>query len=195
MSKSVFTTFEVGDLCQVYHTTVINWINKGQLKAYKTPGKHRRILKEDLLRFMRQFGIHIPRELSEQKRKVLAVDDDPAMLKLLRKTFSSQAETIELQITDSGVEALVQVGREAPDLVILDVIMPGMDGIQVCEALRSNPKTAGIKIIAITGKKLAGPQDRFLRKNIDEIFSKPFSPSKLLETSLRLLGIDTKAVR
>src|SRR5258706_12471961 len=86
LRKEFFTTFEVGEICQVYHTTVINWINKGQLKAYTTPGKHRRIQKNDLVAFMKKFNIRIPTEFHSQK-KTLIVDDDKTNLKLLEKSF------------------------------------------------------------------------------------------------------------
>ena len=193
MAKEFFTTFEVGELCQVYHTSVINWINKGQLKAHTTPGKHRRIQKDDLLRFMEEFNIPIPPELKNNKHKILIVDDDPAVLNLLEKTFSPLSNSVELQMTTNGVEALVSIGKDVPELIILDVIMPEMDGIQVCHTLRSRPETKDIKIVAITGEKLAEDQETFLKANVERIYKKPFSPLQLLNKSRTLLGLEEKS--
>jgi excisionase family DNA binding protein len=190
MPKDYYTTFEVGELCQVYHTTVINWVNKKQLKAYKTPGKHRRILRSDLIEFMKKFNIPIPAELLGLKKKVLAVDDDPAVLKLFQKAFS-RLPSVQLQTTLNGVEALVSVGKQIPDLMILDVVMPGMDGIQVCRTLRSNPDTRDIKTIVVTGKNLSDDQQKFLDENVDAILAKPFSPLSLIEKSRSLLSLET----
>lgn len=189
MERDFFTTFEVGKLCQVYHTTVINWINKGQLKAYTTPGKHRRIQKNDLLDFMRKFNIHIPPELQDQK-KILVVDDDKSMLRLIERAFSKNSSTIQVQLISNGVEALVSVGKEIPDLIILDIVMPGMDGIEVCRTLKSNPQTEKIKIIVISGVKISEEQEKFLKKNVDEIFQKPFSILKLVDAAYALIGLE-----
>src|SRR5258706_52949 len=133
LQKEFFTTFEVGEICQVYHTTVINWINKGQLKAYTTPGKHRRIQKNDLVVFMEKFNIRIPAEFRHQK-KILIVDDDKTNLKLLEKSFQRFLPSTSVQTTTSGFEALVSVGKDVPDLIVLDVVMPGLDGIEVCKS-------------------------------------------------------------
>src|SRR5687768_13077245 len=99
IDKEFFTTFEVGRLCQVYHTTVINWINKGQLKASVTPGKHRRIQRIDLMDFMLRFNVRIPPELQEQRKRVLVVDDDRAMLRLIETAFSRHLTSADIQTT------------------------------------------------------------------------------------------------
>jgi CheY-like chemotaxis protein len=79
------------------------------------------------------------------------------------------------------MEALVMLGKSNFDLIILDVIMPGMDGIQFCRTIRKNPDTTGIKIIAITGKQLSEEQEYYLNVNAMCILKKPFLPSVLLE--------------
>jgi len=192
MDKNFFTTFEVGALCQVYHTSVINWVNKGQLKAHTTPGKHRRIQKDDLLKFMKEFKFPVPPELKSSEHKILAVDDDLVTLKLLKKAFFPYSQKIHLQATTNGIEALVLIGKDRPDLIILDVVMPEMDGIQVCRVLKSRPETQGIKIVAITGQELSENEESFLNENVEGLFRKPFSPLELIEKSFTLLGLKEK---
>jgi excisionase family DNA binding protein len=187
MEKEFYTTFEVGKLCQVYHTTVINWINKGQLKAYTTLGRHRRIQRADLLNFMSRCGIRIPSELKHANKKVLVVDDDKSIQRLIQRIIIKSFLGTDVESVDNGVEALVSVGRHVPDLIVLDIVMPGMDGLEVCKLLRSNPTTRSMKIIAITGKKLAAEEEKFLKKNVDDFFRKPFSPLKLQHSIATLL--------
>ncbi len=187
--KISFTTFEVGEICQVYHTTVINWINKGQLKAYKTPGKHRRIQRDDLIMFMEEFNIPIPGSLKDLNKKVLVVDDDPNIHKVLKKALA-RIPSLQIQTSDNGIEALVSIGRDMPDLVFLDIIMPGMDGIQVCQTLATNVGTSKTKIIVLTGQRLTNDQEKFLHQNVDAIFPKPFSTLDLIEKTSTLLGLE-----
>jgi len=189
MTKKYLTTFEVGELCQVYHTTVINWVNKGQLKAHTTPGRHRRIQRDDLLKFMKEFNIPIPHELANSMHKVLVVDDDLAVLSVLKKAFAPLSKSIQLQTTTNGVEALVLIGKDVPDMIILDVIMPEMDGIQVCRTLKSRSDTKDIQIVAITGQELSEDQENFLKENVEELYKKPFSPVQLVEKTCALLGV------
>ncbi len=192
MEKRLFTTFEVGQLCKVYHTTVINWINKGQLKAFTTPGKHRRIERNDLLDFIKEFNIPIPPQLKETK-KILIVDDDKSILHLVEKATAKLGPSIELRSTASGIEALVMVGQDAPDLMILDVVMPGMDGIQVCRTLKANPKTKYIKILCMTGKLLDHEQESFLTHNVEALLKKPFSIRDLMGKASELLNLEVLA--
>ena len=190
--KQFFTTFEVGDLCQVYHTTVINWINKGQLKAYTTPGRHRRIQRADLLAFMKKFNIRIPPGFEKAHKTVLAIDDDPAVLRVLQRAFAG-IHQLRLQTTSNGVEALVLIGKSVPDLVILDIVMPEVDGYEVCRTLRSKPETKSIKIIVITGKKPSDEQGKFLKQNAEAVYSKPFSARALVDNVCTLLEVRTTA--
>jgi excisionase family DNA binding protein len=193
LGKDVFTTFEVGRICGVFHTTVINWINKGRLKAYTTPGKHRRIQKTDLLEFMKKFNIRIPKGFEDGERRVLVIDDEPHILQLIGRILTKSLPAAHVQLFSNAVEALVEIGKNIPDLIILDVVMPSMDGIEVCKTLRSAPQTARIRIIAVTGKKLSDEQETYLRQNVESVFRKPFSPMKLAETAVSL--VDQTATR
>src|SRR6185369_15954578 len=84
-----FTTFEVAKICGVFHTTVINWVNKGKLKAHSTPGGHRRIQLPDLIAFMTQFDMPIPGDLHQRARRILIVEDDPSVQRMLQRTLSA----------------------------------------------------------------------------------------------------------
>jgi len=179
--KKFLTTSEAAEICGVAHTTVIRWIGGGKLKAHETPGGHRRIDQWDLVRFLKQFKIPVPNSLGDGRFRILAVDDETKILSMMRKTFSKYPDEIEFCSTTSGMEALVMLGKSRFDLIILDVVMPDMDGIQVCITLKQNPDTAGIKIIVITGHQLLEEQEEYLKGNAECVIKKPFSPSVMLE--------------
>jgi len=188
MSKKFFTTFDVAELCGVVHTTVIRWIEEGKLTAYETPGGHRRIPAEHLLRFMKNLNIPIPQSLSETPVSVLVIDDEEPVLKMIQNIMKHYLPDIQVRICLNGIEALVAIGKQPPDLIIMDVIMPEMDGIQMCQRLKASPETSAIKIIAMSGKKLSQEQLQFITQNTDYFMQKPFSPQFLAEKICKILN-------
>jgi excisionase family DNA binding protein len=179
--KKFFTTSEAAQICGVAHTTVIRWITEGKLKAHETPGGHRRIERVELVSFMQEFKIPVPSSVGDLRFKILAVDDDKHMLGMIRRMFSVETKEIDLHTTTKGMEALMMIGKTPFNLIILDVIMPDMDGIEVCKTLKRNPDTADVKIIAITGKVLSDEQEEYLKRNTECVLRKPFSTSLLFE--------------
>ncbi|HCC46911.1 MAG TPA: hypothetical protein DEQ38_02150 [Elusimicrobia bacterium] len=179
--KKFLTTSEAAEICGVAHTTVIRWITDGKLKAHETPGGHRRIDREELLDFLHQFKIPVPQSLADSRYRILVVDDDREVLAMLGRVFSEYGETIELHTTASGMEALVLLGQSRYDLLILDVVMPEMDGMQVCSTIKTNPDISGIRIIVITGHQLSEEQEEYLKKNAEAVMYKPLQPTLLLE--------------
>src|SRR6058998_1554868 len=149
--RSFYTTFEIGEICEVNPTTVQNWVKEKKLKAYLTPGGHRRVRREDLASFMREFGMPIPPELADDRVSIVIVDDDENIRKLLTSIIKRRDDTIDVWTAGNGVEALLLIGECKPDLVILDVMLPGMDGIEVCKKLKANPATSRVRIAAISG--------------------------------------------
>src|SRR5258705_12065060 len=105
--KAVFTTFEAAKLCHVSPLSIINWVNAGRLPAFRTPGGHRRIRREDLARFMRENGIPLPEELRDGsgRSRVLVVDDEPAIRDLFAESLSQRAAPYEVLTGADGSEA------------------------------------------------------------------------------------------
>jgi excisionase family DNA binding protein len=192
MAKKTYTTFEVGEICGVYPTTVINWVNQKKLPAFVTPGGHRRIRREDLVSFLKKYNFPTPVELLGSRRRVLIVDDDVAFARMLLKAFDAHQDQFDAQAIHNGIEALVAVGKKPPDLVILDVVMPIVDGATVCATLRSNPDTRHIRIIAMTGKRLSDESTRFIRSRSDGLYRKPFEPASLVRRAAEILKMELK---
>src|SRR5215469_430823 len=124
-AKSIYTTHEVSRLLHVNPRSVINWIEQNLLSSYRTPGGHRRIRRDDLLVFLRKHQIPTPESLVEGKFNVLIVDDEQEIVDLV-KTFLTRQGGYEVFTASDGITALLAVGRARPDLLILDIMIPGV---------------------------------------------------------------------
>jgi len=179
MIKNFYTTHQASKFCNVYPTTVINWIKEGLLSAYTTPGGHRRIKKDDLLNLMQKNNMPIPEELTKgDKNRVLVIDDDPKILRMI-KTILSQ-EGLEVSTADSGFQAGLLISNWLPDIIILDILMPHMDGFEVCSRLKGDEKTKDIAIIAVTVLKDAKEIKKMNSCGITDYISKPFKSEELV---------------
>ncbi|MGD0308723.1 MAG: response regulator [Acidobacteriota bacterium] len=185
--KSFLTTFEISQICEVNPTTVQNWVKEKKLKAYVTPGGHRRVRREDLISFMKEFGMPIPTELAEVPTFILIVDDEKDIIDLLTSLMRITDGEIEIAGARSGVEALLIIGERKPDLLILDIMMPGMNGIEVCQRLKGSPVTQKIKIVAISGVPDPAIRQRALAAGADLFFPKPLDMISFRDSCFNLL--------
>ena len=117
--------------------------------------------------------------------RILVVDDVPANLRLLEAKL--RAEYFEVALAASGPEALALSSAWAPDVVLLDVMMPGMDGYEVCRRLKSQPATAHIPVVMVTALVEQSERVRGLEAGADDFLSKPVEPDRLFSTLLRWL--------
>jgi two-component system phosphate regulon response regulator PhoB len=123
--------------------------------------------------------------MAAPKRRVLLADDDPSLLRLISTTLGTGDFDL-LQALD-GQEALELAQRERPDLILLDINMPRLDGFQVCEQLKQDPQTAGIKVVMLTARGSEADRARGRECGADDYFVKPFSPIQLLNKVYALL--------
>lgn len=184
-SKTIYTTHEVSRLLHVNPRSVINWIEQNLLPSYRTPGGHRRIRHDDLLAFLRKHQIPTPASLVDGKFGVLIVDDQTEIVDVLR-TFLQRQGGYEIASASDGITALIEVGRLKPDLLILDIMIPGVDGIEVCRRIKadSSNKTA---IIAVSGN--AEKEKKILQAGADAFMLKPIDLDKLQAEARRLLRV------
>lgn len=180
MGKDFYTTHQASKFCDVYPTTVINWIREGILPAYTTPGGHRRIKKDDLIKLMKKNNMPIPEELIKSgKNRVLVIDDDPKILKMINTVLSSE-EDLEVRTADSGFQAGLLISNWLPDIILLDMLMPEMDGFAVSRQLKSDEKTKDVPIIAVTVLKDPKEIKRMRSAGITDYISKPFKSEDLV---------------
>jgi excisionase family DNA binding protein len=179
--KAVFTTFETAKLCHVSPLSIINWVNAGRLPAFRTPGGHRRIRREDLIRFMRDNGIPLPDELKDGsgRTKVLVVDDEAGIREVMSEHLTTRANPYEVMTASDGFEAGKLTATFQPEVVLLDLKMPGLDGFQVCRTIKADPETSSTIVIGMTGYFSPETEARILECGAIRCFSKPVEPSTL----------------
>jgi excisionase family DNA binding protein len=164
--RRFFTTSEVARYCAVTNDGVLKWIKSGKLRAFSTPGGHYRVSAEDFRTFLNRFDMPVDESFfrgSERRRSVLVVDDEPNIREIVRRLLSEMDEDMHIEEACDGYEAGIKVGSLQPDLVIMDVMMPRVDGISLCRSIRDNPKTEMIKVLAIT----AFPEQDNVKKMYD----------------------------
>ncbi len=179
--KLVFTTFEAAKLCHVSPLSIINWVNAGKLPAFRTPGGHRRIRRDDLVRFMKESGIPVPEAIREGsgRPKVLVVDDEPSIRRVLEEYLTSRPNPYAVSTAADGFEAGRLVASFRPDVVLLDLRMPGLDGFQVCRTIKADADGAGVIVIAMTGYHTPETEQKILECGALRCVAKPIEPSAL----------------
>ena len=183
--KTIYTTHDVSRLLHVNPRSVINWIEQSLLPSYRTPGGHRRIRHDDLLAFLRKHQIPTPALLIDGKFNVLVVDDESEIVDIIKSFLGCQGG-YEISTASDGITALLEVGRLKPDLLILDIMIPGVDGVEVCRRIKAN-STNKTAIIAISGQ--TDSEKKILQAGADAFMPKPLDLEKLNSEARRLLRI------
>lgn len=198
----IFTTFEVSKMFSVDITSVIHWINEGKLHAYKTPGGHRRINISDLIEFADKYALPIDDEIRKLKTppaladgteplKVLVVEDDTGVLKFVAETARLTLKNSLVDTAADGLEAGEKIAEMKPDLIILDVRLPGIDGFEVLRRL----KKRDMKILAISAFPSRKMRDRMIASGADDFLAKPFSIEELKSKILALVAELKRSVK
>lgn len=188
--EDVLTVYKASQFCNVSPKTIINWVESGHIKAYKTVGGHRRINRSDLLAFMQKQGIPIPeKEPAEVKQKILVVDDDPIIVETIVLAFEEDEFDYEVISASDGFEAGLQVEHFKPDLLILDIMMPDIKGYEVCKRVKSNPQTKDTRIIVLSAYLDEEKFKKMKDYGADACYSKPLPLPQLKDEAARLLGL------
>jgi excisionase family DNA binding protein len=193
--EQLLTSTEVGELIQVNPTSVNNWIEEGRLRAFRTPGGHRRIRRRDVIEFLASHNMPIPRGMeSAARRRRLIVDDNRTLLASFTRLLRPYREDVDVAMEDNGIDALVRVGSFRPHVVILDVFMPEVDGIEVCRKLKSGPETRGIEVFVTSGQLTPDIERKALAAGASRCFHKPIDLPAILR-ELRLIKTATVPLR
>jgi excisionase family DNA binding protein len=189
--KTVFTTGEAAKICKVSQQTIIRCFDSGQLKGFRVPGsRFRRIPREALYRFMKENNI--PTDALESGRhRVLVVDDDQAVVDLITDVLTADGR-FELRSVNNGFGAGMQAKEYHPELIILDVMLPDINGKAVCELIRSDPTMADIKIICISGLVEEDKIEELKSAGADDFMHKPLDIDELVRRVCVLLDIETE---
>ena len=188
--KTVFTTGEAAKICKVSQQTIIRCFDSGQLRGFRVPGsRFRRIPREALFRFMKDNSIPTD-ALESGRRRILIVDDDQAVVDLIAEVLSNDAR-FESKTVNNGFGAGMLAKEYRPDLIILDVMLPDINGQAVCELIRQDPTMSDIKIICISGMVEEEKIDELKTAGADDFLHKPLDIDELIRRVSRLLDIET----
>lgn len=186
--KQVFTTGEAAEICKVSQQTIIRCFDSGRLQGFRVPGsRFRRIPRIELMRFMK--ANEIPTDALESSRKrILVVDDDEQIIELFLDVLSRD-DRFEVKSASTGYDAGVLTEQFRPHLVLLDYMLPDVNGNLVCHRIRSNEELDGTKIMVISGVVNQEEIDTLLRSGADDFVKKPFNIEKLIERIAQLLEV------
>jgi excisionase family DNA binding protein len=177
--KTHLTPNEVAELLMVNPVTVRQWAARGLLRSLTTPGGHRRFLLSDVEEFARSRG-SAPAVRSGRPERVLIVDDDTQLGLYVAEVIKSRDPRVSIETAHDGFEAGAKVESFRPHALLLDLMMPGMDGFEVCRRLRDRPTLNHVRIVAMTGFPSAQNVERIMSAGADACLPKPLDPERLL---------------
>lgn len=171
--KDTYSTHDVAKICCVTPTTVIRWIEDGLIPAFKTVGGHRRVRREDLERVCRERSIPFNVPTGTEVGRILVVDDEPVVLDLVRDVVKELNHQFEAEVAKDAFDAGRLVVSFRPQLIFLDLMMPGVDGFEVCTRLKKDSATKDTDVIAITGYYTEANTERILAAGAAACLRKP----------------------
>lgn len=174
------STFDVASMLEVDPGSVANWIDSGLLKAHRTPGGHRRVAVGDLQDFLREHDMPVPAQLQSRPTRVVVVDDEPAMTQMIAKAIRAQHPDFEVAEAHDGFRAGAVIATLKPDVVILDLRMPGMDGFEVCQMIKSQEATRHATVISITAYPSEESNQRILSCGAKVCLPKPLDLTEMI---------------
>lgn len=175
----ILGTTDISRICGVTTQTVQSWIDRGVLQAFRTPGGHRRVKREDFLEFLEKFQFPAATRSSSSQPRILIADDEPDLLDSIKDIISGALPQANITPCSTGAEALIQMGLCRPDLAILDVFMPGMSGVQILDRILATPEFKHTKVIIITAHKDHVTEATLIEKGATAVLFKPFSTADL----------------
>ena len=150
--KKPLSVGQVAEICRVSKKTVLNWIYDGGMKAFTTYGGHYRIWPANVKKFLDSTGMDIPFDfVDDRTTHILIIDDDHDFSNILKSAIIAELPDVEVSTTDDGYEGLMMIGELKPQLVILDIKMPKIDGFQVLDLLKTRKLEQDVKVLVITG--------------------------------------------
>ena len=172
--KDLFTTGEAAVICKVSQQTIIRCFDAGRLDGFRVPGsRFRRIPRQSLIKFMKENGIPLD-NIDSGKKKILIVDDDAEIVELIADVLVRDGR-FEIKTAFSGYDAGISTQQFRPDLILLDYMLPDINGNVVCQTIRKNPEFENIKIIIVSGVVKQDEIEQLLKSGAEDFIKKPFN--------------------
>lgn len=186
LSKSVYTTGEVADICKVSQQTVIRCFDNGRLKGFRVPGsRFRRIPRESLIQFMQENDIPLE-NLDMGKKRVLVVDDEPEIVDMLVEWLERDGR-FEVATASTGFDAGLRTKEFHPDVIVLDYLLPDINGNAVVKSIRADAELQDVKIIIVSGIVNREEVQGLLESGANDFIKKPFIISDLVKRIAELV--------
>lgn len=179
---------DVARLLGVTAMTVRRLSDKGELPSFLTPGGHRRFMLEDVEAYCQNRGIPFQAQTREQKLRVLVVDDDRQYAEVIKEMLLESGLDLEVALAFGGFEAGLKVPEFNPELIITDLLMPDLNGIEMCRLLKSKPESQHIRVIGVTGQGTDDTVKDFIEAGADCCLVKPVPMSSLVELVTRKIA-------
>lgn len=184
--KSVYTTGEAAEVCRLSQQTIIRCFDSGQLQGFRVPGsKFRRIPRDMLVKFMKLNNIPLE-GIENDKIRVLVVDDEAQIVELFVDVLQADGR-FEVATAATGYDAGVLTQQFAPDIVVLDYMLPDINGNVVCKTLRENSDLAHIKVLIISGVANPAEIDKLKAAGADDFIKKPFNIENVIKRIVELV--------
>ena len=178
--KELFTTGEAAEVCRISQQTIIRCFDAGRLEGFRVPGsRFRRIPRQSLIKFMKDNNIPLD-GFGSGKKKVLVVDDDAEIVELISDVLMRDGR-FEIRTASSGYTAGIETQQFRPDVILLDYMLPDVNGNIVCQTIRKNPDFEHIKIIIVSGVIKQDEIDQLLQAGAQGFVKKPFSITELID--------------
>jgi excisionase family DNA binding protein len=186
--KQVFTTGEAAEICKVSQQTIIRCFDSGRLLGFRVPGsRFRRIPRSELIRFMKLNEIPTD-HLESHVKRILVVDDDKRIVELFNDVLGTDPR-FEVQSATTGYDAGMLTEKFRPHLILLDFMLPDINGNLVCERIRSNPDLRDTKVVIVSGVANQDDVKKLLAAGADEFVKKPFDVDVLRRRIEELLQL------
>ena len=186
-----FTVSQASTYCRVPRETIINWLDTGRLRVLSSEGGHRLIAKEDLDRVLRDLGFPLPVGMKgDGRKKILVVDDDRIIVETLVQALEEDEHGYDVYSAADGFEARLQIANFKPDLLILDIMMPNVDGYDVCRSIKSTPAGKETKVIVLSAYLDGEAFEQMRAYGADSCFSKPLELTQMKREVAKLLGLE-----
>jgi excisionase family DNA binding protein len=182
-SSELYTASDVARFCQVDLKTIHNWADKGEIRHFRTPGRHLRFRRLDVLEFLRRYGYAIPEELRAGRPRLVIVDADGNAASALRRSL---VRRFDVTIFADPLDALVALAGIDPDVLVLDLDVAGFDAPHLLSRLKALDVTAHIRVFVLTRR--GHPRDDLLAAGAVDVFPKD-EPARLREALERLTGV------
>ena len=189
-AKKYWGTQRVARVCQVSPATVAHWIDQGLLKGHKTPTGRRRVEAKELAKFLHAREMAVPPDLREAlgRDAIVVVDDDRSYLQALAKTIEKSELGVEVVKAATGVDALLEIGRVRPSVIVLDFSLPDLNGLQVIERLLEPGRQLDVEVVVVTGGVRDEEAQRLRGVGVKTILNKTEGVAAVIEAIRQALG-------